>query len=407
MSNQQRNVVRKRIVILGSTGSIGQNTLRVVEAHPGEFEVVGLSAASRVEALAEQARRFRPRAVALQEKARVPELRRWLDGAAPAQVLAGEEGVAALAALEGVDLVVLAITGAAALRPALAAVEKGRVIGLASKETMVMAGELVMERVQGCGARLLPIDSEHSAIFQCLQGNLDEGAAVGTAAGQVRRILLTTSGGPLRSVARERFGALSKEEIMTHPRWKMGPKITVDSATLMNKALEVIEARWLFGVPVERIEVVVHPEAIVHSLVEYVDGSLLAQLAVTDMRIPIQYALTYPRRLPSPLPALDLVALRQLSFEAPDRAKFPCLEFGYRAARAGGTLPAVLNAANEACVEAFLKDALPFTEIPSVIEQVLSRHAVRAHPDLTAILSADAWARDEVDRALQRQGCSP
>ena len=380
----------KRIVLLGSTGSIGVNTLKVVEEHRDRFEVVGLAAGRRADLLAEQARAFRPRAVALQDPGQLDQLRARLDGTGT-EILSGDDGVARLAGLDGVDLVVVAITGAAALRPALEAISRGRSIGLANKETLVMAGELVTRLARSHGARLIPIDSEHSAIFQCLQGHAES---------QIRRIHLTTSGGPLKDVPIGRFPSLSKQEIMNHPRWRMGPKITVDSATMMNKALEVIEARWLFDVPVERIEVVVHPEAIVHSMVEFIDGSWLAQLAVTDMRIPIQYALTYPERLACSLPGLDLVALRQLTFEAPDRAKFPCLGFGTAAARAGGTMPAVLNAANEVCVAAFLDDALPFPQIPVILEKLLSRHRAVAQPGLEEILQADAWAREQVTQSL-------
>ncbi|MBI3333549.1 MAG: 1-deoxy-D-xylulose-5-phosphate reductoisomerase [Candidatus Omnitrophica bacterium] len=378
----------RRIVLLGSTGSIGVNTLKVVEDHPEEFQVAGLAAQSNVERLAEQARAFRPKAVAIRDSSRAGRLQELLAGAGvQPKILVGDEGVEELAGMEGVEAVVVAITGAAALQPTLAAIAKGRTIGLANKETLVMAGELVMRQVEERRARLLPIDSEHSAIFQCLQGHSSE---------DLKRILLTTSGGPLKEVPLEEFGRLPKEKIMDHPRWKMGPKITVDSATMMNKALEVIEAHWLFRLPVDQVEVLVHPEAIVHSMVEFLDGSIIAQMGVTDMRLPIQYALTYPRRLPSSLPALDLVALKRLTFEAPDRRKFPCLNLGAEAARQGGTAPAALNAANEGCVTAFLEDGLPFVRIPSVIERVLSRHRPIPHPSLREILEADAWAREQV-----------
>ena len=383
----------KRIVILGSTGSIGANTLKVVEDHPGQFEVVGLAAQSNVEKLAEQVRAFRPKKVALRDASRLTDLKRLLGSSGPI-LLAGEEGVSELAAMEGADTVVVAITGAAALQPVLSAISKGRVIGCANKETLVMAGELVMREIHARHAQILPIDSEHSAIFQCLQGHR---------ATQVRRILLTSSGGPLKDVPVTGFEKLTKAKVMNHPRWKMGPKITVDSATMMNKGLEVIEAHWLFGIPVERIEVLVHPEAIVHSLVEFIDGSILAQLGVTDMRIPIQYALTYPERLDSSLPGLDLVTLKRLTFEAPDHRKFPCIGFGYEAGRVGGTLPAVLNAANEACVRAFLEDALPFARIPSVIEKVLGRHRPVAHPTLEEILDSDRWAHEQVRGLIAKE----
>ena len=378
--------MKKRIVVLGSTGSIGVNTLKVVEEHPSEFEVIGLSARGNIELLSQQVRAFNPRWVALQDESRLPAFRA-LVGDHPVEILGGPEGVVELAGKEGVDRVVVAITGAAALKPTLAAIARGRVIGLANKETLVMCGEQVIAQARRCGAQILPIDSEHSAIFQCLEGH---------SPAEIRRILLTTSGGPLKDVPFSEFARLTKEQVMKHPRWNMGPKITVDSATMMNKALEVIEARWLFGVEVSKIEVTVHPEAIVHSLVEYIDGSVLAQLAVTDMRIPIQYAMTYPKRLPSSMKPLDLVEWGRLTFEAPKREKFPCLGLGYQVAQAGGTQPAVFNAANEACVAAFLEEALPFVQIPAVIEKVLSRHRTIPHPTLAQILESDAWAHEQV-----------
>lgn len=380
----------KQIVVLGSTGSIGVNTLKVVGDHPEEFEIVGLSARNNVELLRQQVRAFKPRWVALQDESRLPELER-LVGEHPIQILGGEEGIVELAGKEDVDLVVVAITGAAALKPTLAAIARGRRIGLANKETLVMCGELMMDETRRSRAQIIPIDSEHSAIFQCLEGHSSR---------EIRRILLTTSGGPLKDVPLADFGKLTKAQVMKHPRWNMGPKITVDSATMMNKALEVIEARWLFGVEADAIEVLVHPEAIVHSLVEYIDGSVLAQLAVTDMRIPIQYAMTYPKRLPSSLGPLNLVEWGKLTFESPKREKFPCLDLGFEAARVGGTQPAVFNAANEACVTAFLADALPFTRIPAVIEEVLSRHRTVSNPSLAQILEADAWAHEEVKARL-------
>lgn len=382
--------MKKRIVILGSTGSIGVNTLKVVEDHPEEFRVAGLSAQTRVEELAAQAKAFKPEWIAVGEASRADALRRLLPGF-EGRILVGEEGVTELAVMEGADRVIVAITGAAALKPVLAAVAKGRTLGLANKETLVMAGELVMEKAKAFSATLLPIDSEHSAIFQCLQGQPRQ---------QVRRILLTTSGGPLREVPAAEFPRLTKAQVMDHPRWKMGPKITVDSATMMNKALEVVEAVRLFGVGVDQVEILVHPEAIVHSMVEFIDGSVIAQLGITDMRLPIQYAMTYPGRLSNSLPALDLVRLKSLTFEAPDRRKFPCLEFGVQAAKSGGTMPAVLNAANEACVRAFLSDGLPFVRIPSLIESVLSRHRLVPHPTLEQILQADSWAHEQVRREL-------
>ncbi|MBI4226764.1 MAG: 1-deoxy-D-xylulose-5-phosphate reductoisomerase [Candidatus Omnitrophica bacterium] len=377
----------KRVVILGSTGSIGQNALRVVAEHPGAFEVVGLTAHASVEALARQALAVRPRRVAIGDAAQAGALAQRLAGSGIA-VEAGPDGVAAVAAMDA-DVVLVAITGAAALSPALAAIRRGRTIALANKETMVIAGRLMRAEAAQHQAALVPVDSEHCAIFQCLDGKPRR---------HVQRLMLTGSGGPLKDVPLERFDALSREEVLNHPRWRMGPKISVDSATMMNKGLEVIEARWLFDVPASQVEVLIHPEAVVHSMVEFIDGSVLAQLGVTDMRIPIQHALTYPDRLPTSLPALDLAAIGRLTFERPDRAKFPCLSFGYAAAEADGTAPAVLNAANEACVQAFLDGQIPLTTIPRTIEAVLAHHRVAPSPALDDVVAADRWARDEAAR---------
>lgn len=375
----------KRIVILGSTGSIGRNALRVVAELPRGFEVRGLTASTNVELLAEQALSVRPRRVAIADVSRVRELTDRLSGTG-IQVEAGPEAVAATAAMDDVDAVLVAITGAAALAPTLAAIRRSRTIALANKETMVMAGRLMRTEAAAHGAAIVPVDSEHSAIFQCLDGKPRH---------QVRRLLLTGSGGPLREIPVERFDRLSREEILNHPRWRMGPKISVDSATMMNKGLEIIEAHGLFDVAVRQIEVVIHPEAIIHSLVEFVDGSMLAQLGQTDMRIPIQLGLTYPERFPTSLPPLDLAAVGQLTFERPDVTKFPCLTFGVQAAEAGGTAPAVLNATNEACVQAFLEGRIPFMRIPKTIEEVLGHHRVVAEPGLEELLAADRWAREE------------
>ena len=378
----------KRVVILGSTGSIGQNALKAVAEHPTAFEVVGLTAHGNVEMLAQQALAVRPRRVAIADPGKEAELARRLAGSKIA-VEAGPAAVAEVAGMDGADVVLVAITGAAALAPALAAIRRGRTMALANKETMVIAGRLMQQEAAQHGAPIIPVDSEHCAIFQCLDGKPRR---------HVKRLLLTGSGGPLKSVPVERFDALTREEVLNHPRWKMGPKISVDSATMMNKGLEVIEARWLFDVPVQQIEVVIHPEAIIHSMVEFVDGSVLAQLGITDMRIPIQYALTYPDRLPTSLPSLDFAALGRLTFESPNRAKFPCLQFGYTAADRGGTAPAVLNAANEICVAAFLDGQMPFTKIPKTIESVLSHHHLVEEPTLEDVVTADRWARDAATR---------
>lgn len=385
----------KRVVILGSTGSIGQNALKVVAEHPAAFEVAGLTAHANVEILAQQALAVRPRRVAIADAAQAAALSRRLAGSGIA-VEAGPAGVAAVAGMEEADAVLVAITGAAALIPALTAIRRGRTIALANKETMVIAGRLMRAEAARHRAALVPVDSEHCAIFQCLDGK---------PARHVKRLMLTGSGGPLKDVPTERFDTLSREEVLNHPRWRMGPKISVDSATMMNKGLEVIEARWLFDVPVRQIEVLIHPEAVIHSMVEFIDGSVLAQLGVTDMRLPIQHALTYPDRLPTSLPALDLAAVGRLTFEPPNRAKFPCLSFGYAAADAGGTAPAVLNAANEACVQAFLDGRIPFTTIPATIEAVLSHHQLVPDPTLDDVVAADRWARDDAARRW-RNGAS-
>jgi 1-deoxy-D-xylulose-5-phosphate reductoisomerase len=290
-------------------------------------------------------------------------------------------------------LVLSAITGAAGLLPTYRALEAGKNVGLANKETLVMAGELMMNKAREKGVEILPVDSEHNAIHQCLRGARH---------GEVRRLILTASGGPFRETPKEKLASVSRDEALNHPTWRMGKKITIDSATLMNKGLEVIEASWLFGVSADEVDVVVHPQSIVHSLVEFVDGSVLAQLGVTDMRIAIQYALTYPERWPSPLPSLDIQKLARLEFFEPDREKFPCLNLAYRALRAGGTAPAVLNAANEIVVDAFLNDAIPFHAIPEIIESVLNAHSPRQASSLDPILQADAWARAEARKLTDR-----
>lgn len=387
--------MRKRVVILGSTGSIGQNALKVVAEHPNAFEIVGMTAHASVETLAQQALAVRPRRVALGDASQAAALSRRLAGQG-ITVEAGPDGVAAVAGMDDVDAVLVAITGAAALSPALAAIRRGRTIALANKETMVIAGRMMRAEAERHQAAIVPVDSEHCAIFQCLEGK---------PARHIKRLMLTGSGGPLKDIPAERFDSLSREQVLNHPRWRMGPKISVDSATMMNKGLEVIEARWLFDVPVRQIDVLIHPEAVIHSMVEFIDGSVLAQLGVTDMRIPIQHALTYPDRLPTGLPTLDLAAIGQLTFEPPNRSKFPCLSFGYNAADTGGTAPAVLNAANEACVQAFLDGQIPFTKIPKTIEAVLSHHQLVSDPTLTDVVAADQWARGEAARRW-RNGAS-
>jgi 1-deoxy-D-xylulose-5-phosphate reductoisomerase len=380
----------KGISILGSTGSVGTNVLRVVDSFPGRFSVVGLAAGRSVETLAEQIRRYRPALVSVATPDAREALLRLLDPGAT-RVLVGEDGMVEVATQRDARLVVAAAVGAVGLVPTYRALEAGKNVALANKETLVMAGELMLARARANGAQLLPIDSEHCAIHQCLAGQAPE---------SVRRLVLTASGGPFRSRPRDSFGAITPAEALSHPTWSMGRKITIDSATLMNKGLEVIEARWLFGVPGERVDVLIHPQSIVHSMVEFVDGSLLAQLGVTDMRFPIQYALSHPERWDSPLPGIDFTRPLALEFEPPDRLRFPCLDLAYRALAAGGSLPAVLNAANEEAVAAFLDGRIPFPAIPETVHDAMQAHVNRPLAGLEDVLAADAWARRRAREAL-------
>ncbi len=377
MSQTPRN-----LVILGSTGSIGRSALRVVQALPGRFRVLGLAVNRQGDEVLQQAREFQVPCVAVAE----PAAARRAMAAAPAgvRVLAGPEGLLELVAQPGVDLVLAAIVGMAGLPPVLRALELGVDVALATKETLVVAGAQVMAARRKSGARLLPVDSEHSAIFQCLEGR---------PADHVRKLILTASGGPFAAQPELDLNTVTVAAALRHPRWKMGRKVTVDSATMMNKGLEVIEARWLFDMDLERIEVMLHPESIVHSMVELTDGSLLAQLSVSDMRFAIQYALTWPQRLDGQLPPLDLARLGALHFSLPDMERFPCLALARAAAGAGGTMPAVLNAANEVAVEEFLADRLSFAGIWRVVEQTMAAHQMQNNPDLAAIMHADNWAR--------------
>lgn len=381
----------KKVAVLGSTGSIGRQALEVAAALPQEIQITALAAGSNVELLAEQVRRFRPPLVAVAAKERWRELKELLAGE-KVTILAGEEGVTAVAEAEG-DLVLAAIVGIAGLKPALAAIRRGKDVALANKEALVTAGHLVQAETRRRGVKIIPVDSEHSAVFQALQAGRPA---------EIKRLLLTASGGPFRTWPKDALQHVTAKEALQHPNWRMGAKITVDSATLMNKGLEVIEARWLFDVELEKIEVLVHPESIVHSLVEFVDGAVVAQLGLPDMRLPIQYALTYPRRLPAPWPRLDLIG-RTLTFAAPDTERFPCLALARAAAEKGGTYPTVLNGANEVAVEEFLKGRLSFLGIPALVEKVLTGHTPVPEPDLEAVLAADAWARAKA-RALIREG---
>jgi len=373
----------KRIIILGSTGSIGTSTLDVVGRFPDRFSVEGLSAGQNARLLLEQARRHRPGAVAIRDLEAVPPLEKVLNPLG-IRVFGGPEGLLALMEETQADMVVNGLVGAVGLLPTLKAIERGMDVALANKESLVMAGALVMEKVRERSVRLLPVDSEHSAIWQCLAGS-DHQA--------IRRLTLTGSGGPFVDWPKDQMARITPRDALAHPTWNMGRKITVDCATMMNKGLEVIEAHWLFDVSPDQIQVVIHRQSIVHSLVEFVDGSTLAQLSPPDMRLPIQYALTYPERWPREAVPLDLVALGTLSFESPDFKQFSCLNLAYQALRIGGTMPAVLNAVNEIAVQAFLEDRIPFTHIAEVNERTMTRHQVIVHPSLDEILEADHWAR--------------
>jgi 1-deoxy-D-xylulose-5-phosphate reductoisomerase len=385
----------KRLAILGSTGSIGQNALAVVAEHPQEFQVVGLAAGKNVAVLAEQIRAVRPARVSVQDEDAARELKRALAGHPPAEILVGPEGAVAVAAAPEADLVVSAMVGAVGLPPTLAAVEAGKTVALANKETLVAAGSLVMAAVVANGATLLPVDSEHSAIFQSMEGHRRE---------DVRRLWLTASGGPFRTWPKEKLDAVTPAQALKHPNWDMGAKITIDSATMMNKALEIIEASVLFGLPVSQVEVYIHPQSIIHSLVEFVDGSVLAQLGWPDMRLPIAYALTYPRRLPLNCEPLDLGKVAQLTFERPDFARFPSLRLGYEAAQIGGTMPAVLNAANEVAVAAFLEGRLSFPGIPRVVEETMASHTSEPLKDLAQVLGVNNWAREQARMLVGQEG---
>ena len=380
----------KKITILGSTGSIGTNALDVIARHPREFSVTALASYTNVRLLAQQARKFRPKVVAICDESKFGELKRSLSGSG-IKIKCGCEGVEEAARYDGADITLVAIAGSAGLIPTLAAIERGKTVALANKEPLVMAGGIITERAKKKGTKIIPVDSEHSAIFQCLNGH---------SRADLKKIYLTGSGGPLRKVNIRRFGALSPEEVINHPRWKMGKKISVDSATLMNKGLEIIEAKWLFGVGVDKIEVLIHPEAIIHSMVEFVDGSIIAQLSVADMRLPILYAFSYPGRLKSSLPSVDFVKMGKFTFGKPDMKKFPCLAMSYEAARKGGSHPVVLNAVNEEAVLAFLDGRIRFDRIPKIIEKVLSLHKGRANPSLNEILAIDNWARQQARRLI-------
>lgn len=372
----------KNVVLLGSTGSIGASTIKVAEDLPDRIRLLGLAAGNNMELLLEQARRHRPEAISINDPAKARQLRDLLGTSC--NVWSGAEGLIRLATLPAADIVLIAIVGTAGLNPALAAIRAGKDIAIASKEILVMAGEIVMAEARKHNVRVLAVDSEHSAIFQCLEGKPP---------GSVRKLWLTASGGPFRNTPKEEFAEITVARALKHPSWVMGRKITIDSATLFNKGLEMIEARWLFDIGIDRVGVLVHPQSVIHSMVEFVDGSILAQLSTPDMCLPIQYALTYPERVPSNRVQTDFVRLGSLTFEEPDLERFPALTLARRAGEVGGTLPAVLNAANEVAVEAFLQGRISFPEIAETVRRVMDAHSVLEHPTLEQILQADAWAR--------------
>jgi 1-deoxy-D-xylulose-5-phosphate reductoisomerase len=382
---------RKRVVILGATGSIGESALKVTRDIPDRMEIVGLAANSNAKKLAATANETRAQSVCLVDETKIDILKRELDY--EPRIFAGQEGLLEIACLTNAEMVLVAIVGTGGLRPTLAAIEAGKDLAVASKEILVMAGEIVMREARENGVNVLPVDSEHNAIFQCLEGK---------SSSDVRRIILTASGGPFRETPRKDFDSITPEQALKHPTWNMGPKITIDSATLFNKGLEMIEAHWLFGVEMQHIEVVIHPQSIVHSMVEFTDGSTLAQLSYSNMCFPIQYAVTWPDRVPNTLPPLDFSKLSSLEFFTPRYEDFPALNLARRAGETGGTLPAVMNAANEVAVAGFLDRQVRFPDIWQIVGEVLSRHRSVAHPDLDAILQADQWARKEARGMLDR-----
>ncbi len=374
----------RNVVLLGSTGSIGTSTIKVAEDLPEKIRLIGLAAGNNVELLAEQTRKHQPKAISIFDPTKARELESVVDS--KTKIYSGDEGLLKLATMPEADIVLIAIVGTAGLQPALAAIRAGKDIAVASKEILVMAGEIVMNEARKHGVRVLAVDSEHSAIFQCL----DEKPS-----SSVRNLWLTASGGPFRTTPKSDFPNITVERALKHPSWVMGRKITIDSATLFNKGLEMIEARWLFDIEMARVKVVVHPQSIVHSMVEFIDGSIIAQLSSPDMCLPIQYALTYPERVRSDRVQTHFAKLGSLTFEEPDTDRFPSINLARRAGEVGGTLPAVLNAANEVAVEAFVNRKISFPQISEVVACVLAKHRVTEHPTLDQILEADFWARKE------------
>lgn len=383
----------KRLAILGSTGSIGVNTLDIVRQFPERFEVVSLSAGLNIELLKEQILRFQPKVVSVLSRELEGKLKKELPGA-DVEVLHGVEGLIRVAAHPEVDQVVSAIVGAVGLIPTLSAIKTGKSIALANKEPLVMAGKIVMEEAKKTGVQILPVDSEHSAIFQALLGHRKE---------DIHRLILTASGGPFLNLPLAKLHGVTVKDALNHPHWEMGRKITIDSASLMNKGLEVIEAHWLFGIPVEKIIVRIHPQSVVHSMVEYIDGSIIGQMGIADMRIPISYALSFPERMNLKLPSLDLSQVGPLTFFHPDPEKFPCLRLAYQSIEIGETMPAILNAANEAAVNGFLEGSIKFTDIPLLIQRVMEEHELKTVRTIEDILRADQWAREKAKTIIERK----
>ena len=398
---------RKRVVVLGATGSIGESAAKVARDIPERVEIVGIAANSKARELAAQANELRPGAVCVVDETKLDELRTNLNY--KPEIFWGEVGLREIASKVASDMVLIAIVGTGGLRPALAAIEAGKDLAVASKEILVMAGEIVMREAREKGVHVLPVDSEHNAIFQCLEGRVIQQSQRPTPnadssvfdVSDVRRIILTASGGPFRETPADEFSNITVEQALKHPTWNMGPKITIDSATLFNKGLEMIEAHWLFGVKMAQVEVVIHPQSIVHSMVEFADGSVLAQLSYSSMCFPIQYAITWPDRVPNSLPPLDFGKLAELKFAQPRYGDFPALNLARRAGETSGTLPAVLNAANEVAVSSFLEKRMRFPKIWQTVERVMNAHESIAHPGLDEILQADQWARAEAGRHVK------
>ncbi|MBU0477970.1 1-deoxy-D-xylulose-5-phosphate reductoisomerase [bacterium] len=372
----------KNIAVLGATGSIGRNTLEIVESFPDKFKVTAISGKANINLLEKQINQFHPKFVVVMDEHTQNQLRGRIKDK-KIKIECGYESLVKISTLDEVDIVVSAITGITGLIPTLEAIKKGKHIAIAAKELLVAAGEIMLKEVKGKGVKLLPVDSEHNAIFQCVEGKSKK---------DIKRIILTASGGPFYK--EKNLHNISPEQALAHPVWEMGRKISIDSATLMNKGLEVIEAHWLFGIDISKIEIIIHPECIIHSMVEFIDGSVFALLGIPDMKMPIQYALTYPERMPTQLEPLDLTEISQFHFSAPNFDKFPCLKLAYEAGTIGGTMPAVLNSANDVAVNLFLKKKIKFSDIPQIIEKVMNKHNVIQNPRLDNILASDAWARE-------------